>query len=293
LPADALRLSVGDPEVADVRMIKPRELYVLGKKSGTTKVMVWTKDGTTTTMDLSVGPDLGQVRAQLQRLMPSEDQLVVDALGDTVVMGGTVRDPASLERLLRMGDVLGEGKKVLNLVRVQTSGPEAPGGLSALLHAGHRAVTIQVNEIGGVAGFALPGNYVDLMVHTRAGGAAPVSKIVLERMLVLALAQDASTVDNKPRLANAVTLEATPQQAEQIDLARSVGTLSLVLRSPSDAAEVRTSGARMQDLFPPAPVPLGSAATVAVSSTAASPIPVPLPVADKPEVIRGIKRTLE
>jgi pilus assembly protein CpaC len=131
LPSDAVRLSVGDPEVADVMMIKPRELYVLGKKTGTTNLMVWTKDGNTTVLDLSVGLDVDHVRAQLRQLMPAEDKLVVDALGDTVVIGGTVRDLATLQRLLSLGDVLGDGKKALNLVRVQTADLPQPAGLAA------------------------------------------------------------------------------------------------------------------------------------------------------------------
>ncbi len=131
LPSDAVRLSVGDPEVADVMMIKPRELYVLGKKTGTTNLMVWTKDGNTTVLDLSVGLDVDHVRAQLRQLMPAEDKLVVDTLGDTVVLGGTVRDLATLQRLLSLGDVLGDGKKALNLVRVQTADLPTPAELAA------------------------------------------------------------------------------------------------------------------------------------------------------------------
>jgi len=123
------------------------------------------------------------------------------------------------------------------------------GGLSALLHEGTRAVTVRVNEIVGVAGFALPGNYVDVMVNASDSSSHPVSKIVLERILVLALAQDTSTVETKPKLVNAVTLEVTPQQAEKIDLARSIGTLSLVLRSQVDMGNVNTTGVRMDDLF--------------------------------------------
>jgi pilus assembly protein CpaB len=42
---------------------------------------------------------------------------------------------------------------------------------------------------------------------------------------------------------NAVTLELTPDQAERLDLARSVGTLSLVLRNQIDPTPVNTEGA--------------------------------------------------
>ncbi|MFZ9375082.1 MAG: Flp pilus assembly protein CpaB [Burkholderiaceae bacterium] len=123
------------------------------------------------------------------------------------------------------------------------------GGLSALLAEGRRAMTVKVSEIVGVAGFALPGHYVDMMVNTQDALSRPTSKIVLERILVLAVAQDASAPDNKPRVVNAVTLEVTPEQAEQIDLARNVGAISLVLRNQADTARVVTTGVRKDTLL--------------------------------------------
>ena len=113
------------------------------------------------------------------------------------------------------------------------------GGLSAVISEGKRAITVRVNDVVGVAGFALPGNYVDVMVNTKdeskAKGDQSISKIVLEKILVLAVAQEAGRDDTKPKVVNAVTLEVSPGQAEAIDLARSVGQLSLVLRNQVDA----------------------------------------------------------
>lgn len=128
------------------------------------------------------------------------------------------------------------------------------GGLSAQLQNGKRAVAVKVNEIVGVAGFALPGNFVDVMVNTQDGQSNLVSKIVLERIQVLAVAQDLSSTEYKPKIVNAVTLEVTPAQAEAIDLARSIGTLSLVLRNQRDTETVATSGARKTDLLNTAPI---------------------------------------
>ncbi len=173
------------------------------------------------------------------------------------------------------------------------------GGLSSVLQEGQRAVTVKVNEIVGVAGFALPGNFVDVMVNTPDKQDQPVSKIVIERIQVLAVAQDVSSNENKPRVVNAVTLLVTPIQAEQIDLARSVGNLSLVLRSQGDTASVVTAGARKLDLLnpngkpdtPAPPVPI----VVARKRQATPPEPVLL-IAPEParlEVIRGMSLSQE
>jgi pilus assembly protein CpaB len=91
------------------------------------------------------------------------------------------------------------------------------GGLSALITEGKRAITVRVNDVVGVAGFALPGNFVDIIVNTQSaagGNENAISKIVLERILVLAVAQEVGRDETKPRVVNAVTLEVTPAQAE-------------------------------------------------------------------------------
>ena len=138
------------------------------------------------------------------------------------------------------------------------------GGLSALITEGKRAITVRVNDVIGVAGFALPGNYVDIIVSTqkdaasgdRNGREQSISKIVLERILVLAVAQEVSRDDTKPRVVNAVTLEVTPSQAENLDLARSVGTLSLALRNQVDPLDAKTDGATKRTLLSEVEAPL-------------------------------------
>jgi pilus assembly protein CpaB len=177
------------------------------------------------------------------------------------------------------------------------------GGLSAVLREGRRAVTVKVNEIVGVAGFALPGNYVDVMVNTPDSQNNLVSKIVIERIQVLAVAQDVANLESKPKVVNAVTLEVTPAQAEKIDLARSVGSLSLVLRSQVDTESVATVGARKHDLLQggellegtPLAKPLPRVARAIKASAAAVAAPQGLGPTSSgtTEVIRGLNKTRE
>jgi len=171
------------------------------------------------------------------------------------------------------------------------------GGLSALIAEGKRAITVRVNDVVGVAGFALPGNFVDIIVNTQSNDKA-ISKIVLERILVLAVAQEVGRDETKPRVVNAVTLEVTPAQAENLDLARSVGTLSLVLRNQVDPRPGTTEGATKGTLLgaPESPA-------VATAPSVAGPAPAParprVQVAAAPRtrscvgVIEGVQRTQE
>ena len=185
------------------------------------------------------------------------------------------------------------------------------GGLSAVVPAGKRAMTVRVNDVVGVAGFALPGTFVDVMVNTQEEGSKSserdrtISKIVLDRILVLAVAQEADRDNTKPKVVNAVTLEVTPQQAELLDLARSVGTLSLVLRNQAESAEATTVGATKEQLLGGARVAVAAPSAPAVAPKRVAPrVAVPVLVAATPapplaaprtcvEMIRGMNRALE
>ena len=127
------------------------------------------------------------------------------------------------------------------------------GGLSAVIAEGKRAMTVRVNDVVGVAGFALPGTYVDVMVNAKQDDSTregrQISKTVLENVLVLAVAQEASRDDTKPKVVSAVTLELSPADSEKLDLARSVGTLSLVLRNQIDKKPVATRGMTKSELL--------------------------------------------
>lgn len=177
------------------------------------------------------------------------------------------------------------------------------GGLSAVITPGKRALTVRVNEIVGVAGFALPGNFVDIMVNTQDERGNPISKIVLEKILVLAVAQEAERDPTKPKVVNAVTMELTPEEAEKLDLARSIGSLSLVLRNQLDSEDLASGGARKKDLLAgsdiaaaPQPAATGAVQTRTVVKRVyvrpkAAAKPAPKPETEKIEVIKGLTRT--
>ena len=198
------------------------------------------------------------------------------------------------ERVAREGISRGEP-----ILEAKLAPPGTTGGLSAVVAAGKRAMTVRVNDVVGVAGFALPGNYVDILVNlqesTSDSGARvqSVSKIVLERILVLAVAQESNRDDTKPKVVNAVTLELTPDQVEKLDLVRSIGSLSLVLRNQVDPEPAHTGGATRQSVLglpdlPPAAKPPATAPAPQAAPAAASAPPRAAAHPDSVLVIRGL-----
>lgn len=187
------------------------------------------------------------------------------------------------------GDVVLEGK----LAAVGTK-----GGLSALIAEGKRAMTVRVNDVVGVAGFALPGNYVDVMVNAQQDKgkneeSKQISKTVLENVLVLAVAQESGRDETKAKVVSAVTLELTLEDSEKLDLARSVGTLSLVLRNQVDKRTVATSGITKSQLFGDKEViPEKLALVTKPRFYSSRSVPQALPPAQCVEVIQGGIRIL-
>lgn len=121
-------------------------------------------------------------------------------------------------------------------------------GMAFAIAPGKRAMTMNVNEVSDVAGFLSPGSYVDVLFSSKDDVGHFNSRIILQRILVLAVAQDRVVPDDvKPRLVSSVTLELTPQQVESLDAARLAGSISLVLRnqiegsSTAEATQTRTS----------------------------------------------------
>jgi len=211
------------------------------------------------------------------------------------VPNGAFSDIKALdERVVKVGVLRGEAIVEGKLAPVGTQ-----GGLSAVIATGKRAMTVRVNDVVGVAGFALPGNYVDVMVNAqqergRGEEALQISKTVLEKVLVLAVAQEANRDDTKPKVVSAVTLELSLEDSEKLDLARSVGTLSLVLRNQMDKTTVATDGITKGQLF-------GAKELVQVAAAAPAPAPArprvqragpAAPASDCVEVIQNAARSL-
>jgi len=222
------------------------------------------------------------------------------------VPAGAFEDPKALDTRVVKASLL-RGEPVLESKLAPLG---ATGGLSAVISKGNRAMTVRVNDVIGVAGFALPGNYVDIVVNTEdestkaEGINKSISKIVLEHILVLAVAQEQSRDETKPKVVNAVTLEVSPEQAEKLDLARSVGTLSLVLRNQMDSSPVITTGSTKKNVLnrieqPEAPAPQQSEikagekkVVVYRRAPVKKPVEKPVPY-ERVEVIRGTTTSVE
>lgn len=92
LPYPVARLAVGDAKVADVILINPSEVYMLGKSTGSTNLILWNKAKQATIIDIVVGLDTVSLRQQFDLLFPNEKDIRVTVSGSTLILSGTVAD---------------------------------------------------------------------------------------------------------------------------------------------------------------------------------------------------------
>jgi len=148
------------------------------------------------------------------------------------------------------------------------AGDKTSGVLPLMLPNDMRAMSVAVDEVSDMSGFVLPYTKVDVLLSLsgsdKEGGR---SKIILQNIPVMAVAQTVERKDN-PEPERVVTLEVTPEQAEELAVASTQGKLQLALRSYGDNAFVSTSGSNVNkvmgnsDVEVPTPIPVQQSAPV-------------------------------
>ena len=166
------------------------------------------------------------------QLWPKEmvqDAYFIDGEADmNTLLGTVVRHPITAGEPVTQGSLVSPGDR---------------GFLAAALGPGMRAVTVPVSAKTGVAGFVFPGDRVDMMltqtVSGEEGASLKTTETILKNLRVLATDQSTESTTSEDgktvvRAFRTVTLEVTPKIAEKIQVAQTIGTLSLSLRSIAD-----------------------------------------------------------
>jgi pilus assembly protein CpaB len=147
--------------------------------------------------------------------------------------------------------ILTQAKKGEPILKYKLSPYGARGGLPSKIPEDKRAVTLSVNEIKGVGGFVMPGDYVDVL-HTTTFGRSdknPVTRVILQNAKVLGIDQRSSETETEPKVVNSITILVAPFDGQRIVLAAKTGDLNLLLRNEFDASIVETELVTYKDLL--------------------------------------------
>lgn len=142
LDGPATRVSVGNPDVADILILRATQLYVLGKDLGTTNVLLWDRDDRLIdTIEVEVTHDLQSLKRKLHDLMPGE-KIEVHSAQRNIILSGNVSNVASMDSALKIARGY-----FANFSAVDSTEFEQEGGSSG---ADSNGEVINLMSVGGV-----------------------------------------------------------------------------------------------------------------------------------------------
>jgi pilus assembly protein CpaC len=104
----------------DVVLLNPSEIYLLGKSVGSTNIIVLSRTGVCTIMDIAVGVDTLTLESRLTQFIPGS-AIKVTAAADSIVLSGMVADATQVDRAMSIASAYsgqGGASKVINMISV-------------------------------------------------------------------------------------------------------------------------------------------------------------------------------
>jgi pilus assembly protein CpaC len=98
LPEPLTSRSIGNATVLQAKLISPQTLYLLGLDIGSTNMIIQSKNGVCTIIDVTVGMDPDGLQQTLNTLLPEEKNIKVTAAADALILSGTVEDAITANR---------------------------------------------------------------------------------------------------------------------------------------------------------------------------------------------------
>ena len=105
----------------DLMLLSPTELFFIGKRAGSMNVVLQSADGACAVKDLIVTIDPETLQTKLSEVFPEETELKVRSAENALILTGTVADSVKLEQVVQIATSYGDGKKVVNMMRVASA----------------------------------------------------------------------------------------------------------------------------------------------------------------------------
>ncbi len=168
LDAPAKRVSVGNPEIADILILRSTKLYVLGKDLGTTNVLLWDRDDQLIgTVSVEVTHDLQALKAKLHSLMPNEAISVYSAQRN-IILSGRVSNVGKMNAAIRIAE--GYFKEAQN----RSSAGQAKSGATQFA-----AKNVSDDKVGEIINMLSVGGAQQVMLEVKV---AEISRTELKRL---------------------------------------------------------------------------------------------------------------
>jgi pilus assembly protein CpaC len=97
--SDSTRPGVG---AVDVVLISKSEVFLVGKSIGSSNVVLHHEDGRCTAFDVAVSMDIASLQGTINRLLPNEKDIQIQAAYDSIVLTGSVSGPGAITQVLEL-----------------------------------------------------------------------------------------------------------------------------------------------------------------------------------------------
>lgn len=112
------RASTGDPTIADINILSPTEIHVVGKKIGITNLTIW-QENETHTYDVEVAHDVSRLKRRLHDILPKEKEIKIYASPNSITLSGNVSSARKASEAVALTEsFIPAGTKVVNLLNV-------------------------------------------------------------------------------------------------------------------------------------------------------------------------------
>jgi len=112
------RISEPTPEIAEAIPLSPYEIYINGKASGTTTLILWQEKGVLAVYDIEVAYDISRLKQNLNEIFPDEKDIRVLATQDSIALSGRLSSAANISQAMALAESYAPGGKVRNLLEV-------------------------------------------------------------------------------------------------------------------------------------------------------------------------------
>lgn len=118
-PKPLKRASLANQEVADSLVLSPTQMYINGKKIGSTNLTLWGKDGKVFAIyDVVVQPNLTRLKTQIHELFPDEKHIEVRSSQAHITLSGAASGPEVITQVVGLAGTYAP-EKVMNFIQVQ------------------------------------------------------------------------------------------------------------------------------------------------------------------------------
>lgn len=192
------RISVGQPEVADVNPIGPGNILVTAKKPGSTQIIIWDDMDRSQVVDVSVEVDLQAVHDQLKAMFPA-CQIEVSTLNGAVALRGRVPSLQAAEQAVAV--VSPYADKVLNFLEIS-------GGQQVMLQ-------VRIAEVSrtAISNLGINGNYASgaFLGGSNIGQVNPSDRLISTGTVGVTPPPDGVIIDGQTTVNSTVTLYGSGQ----------------------------------------------------------------------------------